>query len=91
MIKLISSDPQAPLRRLTLGRAVAGIALLGALTLWLWALPALVMRDGFILRGSDVCAQAAYRDPVIGQSRPAPATHDTVRRLCATSTPGARP
>lgn len=73
------------------------LALLGAVLLWLWALPALLMRDGFILsgsdgpRGSDACLQSRYRDPVTGRLNLAPSIHHAARTACVTPAPGARP
>ncbi|HEY5797181.1 MAG TPA: hypothetical protein VIU82_19405 [Bosea sp. (in: a-proteobacteria)] len=77
-----SATPTAPSLHLTLRRAGAAIALIGAVALWLWALPTLVTHDGFVLRGRDACAQASYRDPVIGQSRPAPSVRIAVKDIC---------
>jgi hypothetical protein len=82
MFKLSSPAPHAALSpHLTLRRAGIGIALLGAVALWLWALPTLLTRDGFIPRG-DACAPASYRDPVTGQSRPAPSVRTAASAAC---------
>lgn len=92
MFELSSSAPHtASSPGLTLRRALAGIALLGGVALWLWALPALVMGDGFRPGGGDPCAQASYRDPVTGQSRPAPSARFTVREACTAAASGGRP
>ncbi len=72
-------------------RIVAGIALPGGVALWLWALPALATRDGFLPRGGDPCAQARYRDPLTGQSRPAPSARVTLREACTAAASGGRP
>lgn len=83
MFELSSSAPATPPSpHLRLRRAGAAIALIGAVALWLWALPALVTHDGFVLRGRDACALASYRDPVTGQSRPAPSAQVTGKDMC---------
>ncbi|HEV7256558.1 MAG TPA: hypothetical protein VGN82_02140 [Bosea sp. (in: a-proteobacteria)] len=81
MLKLTSPAPQTALSHLTLRRTGIAIALLGAVALWLWALPTLLTRDGFISRG-DACAPASYRDPVTGQSRPAPTIQAAASGTC---------
>lgn len=92
MFRLASSTPETatPLR-LTLRRAGAGIALSGAVALWLWALPVLLTRDGFALRGGAACTQASYRDPVTGRDQPAPSTRIARQEPCRLATSGARP
>ena len=56
----------------TVLRAAAGAAILLVIALWLWALPALLSRQGFVLRGDEACAQPTWRDPVTGRANPAP-------------------
>jgi hypothetical protein len=53
-------------------RTATGIATLALIALWLWALPALLSRQGFVQRGDEVCAQPGWRDPVTGRPSPAP-------------------
>ena len=74
-----------------LRRAGAGIAMLAAIAVWLWALPALLTRDGFFVGDGDACRHAAYRDPVTGQPRPAPSTRIAVREHCMVTAYGGRP
>jgi hypothetical protein len=70
---LASSAPEAPAPlRSALGRAAAGTALLAGAALWLWVLPVLLMRDGFVMPIGASCAQAGYRDPVTGRQALAP-------------------
>lgn len=64
--------PRIGWRRTAL-RTAAAAAVLAVLALWLWALPALLARPGFVLRGDEACVQASWRDPVTGRSSPAPA------------------
>jgi len=78
MTDLASSTLSIPdLRRIgwrrTALRSASAVAILVVLALWLWALPALLARQGFVLRGDEACAQASWRDPVTGRSMPAPA------------------
>lgn len=91
MFELSSTVKAATPPRLTLRRASAGIALLGAVALWLWALPALMMRDGFVLRGDDSCQHATYRDPVTGRPQPAPSTRIALHEPYPSATCGDRP
>lgn len=77
MTNLASSTLSIPdLRRIgwrrTALRSAAAAAILGVLALWLWALPTLLSRQGFVQRGDESCAGAAWRDPVTGRSLPAP-------------------
>ncbi|MDP3255294.1 MAG: hypothetical protein Q8S58_08165 [Bosea sp. (in: a-proteobacteria)] len=67
-LSLATSRASSPL----LARALAGLVLVGAFALWLWALPSLLARDGFVLRDETACETKAYRDPVTGRFRPAP-------------------
>ncbi len=71
-----------------LARALVGLALMGTLSLWLWALPSLLARDGFVLRGDAACDTKAYRDPVTGRVRPAPAPHLAATGRCPARTDG---
>lgn len=91
MFSLTSSTPETatPLR-LTLRRIGAGIALSGAVTLWLWTLPVLLTRDGFVSPGGASCARAGYRDPVTGLHTPAPSTRIARQEPCRPPTSGAR-
>ncbi|OYW65480.1 MAG: hypothetical protein B7Z40_12515 [Bosea sp. 12-68-7] len=72
-----------------LARAVAGLALMAALSLWLWAVPSLLARDGFALRGDAACETKAYRDPVTGRVRPAPSPHRATTGRCPARSDGA--
>lgn len=72
-----------------LARALAGLALMGALLLWLWALPSLLALDGFVLRGDAACETKAYRDPGTGRVRPAPSPHRTTTARCPARSDGA--
>lgn len=71
--------------RQTVLKAATGFAILLVVALWLLALPALLSRQGFVLRGDEGCAQSSWRDPVTGRTRPAPS------HRCATGRTGSRP
>ena len=92
MFSLTSSTPETatPLR-LTLRRVGVGITLSGAVALWLWALPVLLTRDGFVSPGGASCAGASYRDPVTGRDQPAPSTRIARQEPCRLATSEARP
>ncbi len=79
----ISDLPRIGWRRIVLRTAAAAAALV-VLALWFWTLPALLARQGFVLRGDETCAQASWRDPVTGRSIAAPA------RACGTDQTGPR-
>jgi hypothetical protein len=71
-----------------LARALAGLVLVGVLALWLWALPSLLARDGFVLRGETACETKAYRDPVTGRFRPAPSPRLATTAHCPARSDG---
>ncbi|WP_210203923.1 hypothetical protein [Bosea sp. 124] len=88
MIELsLPAAPAASRLRCTLMRVCAGIALLGAVGLWLWALPALLRQDGLTPRDGAICRHGGYRDPVTG--RPLPPS--SARTACPAAVPGGRP
>lgn len=86
MTQLSLATPGASSSLLT--RALAGLLLVGALALWLWALPSLLARDGFIQRGETVCETKAYRDPVTGRFRPAPSPRLATNAHCPARSDG---
>ena len=73
-----------------LGRTLAGLGLVGALAFWLWALPSLLARDGFVPRGDAACETKAYRDPVTGRWREAPSPRLATSAHCPARSGGGR-
>jgi hypothetical protein len=71
---------RAGLRRLVL-RAATALAVVVTVSLWLLALPALLSRQGFVLRSDEGCPQSAWRDPVTGRPSPAPTSRCTTSRM----------